>query len=75
MATCPRCKGPLTEHHRCRARGWRLAFHRAQAGLVGAALGAVISSTVIAPDAFPALGLVIGGIVGLGVGEALRVDG
>jgi hypothetical protein len=74
MATCPRCLGPLSEHHRCRARGWRVVIHRAQAGIVGALLGAVISSTLIAPDAFPALGLVIGGIVGLSVGEMLRVN-
>lgn len=38
MATCPRCRGHLTDTHRCPRRPGRVAAEMAAAGIAGALL-------------------------------------
>ena len=43
MATCPKCMGALTEHHRC-PRG---PFHRLADALSTVAMGALIGTVIL----------------------------
>ncbi len=74
MATCPRCKGHLTENHRCpRSRG-RIAFETGLAA-VGGALFTLLVLAILDPHAQSGLDgvlLVGGGLLGIAVDRFLR---
>ena len=74
MATCPRCKGHLTEHHRCpRSRG-RIAFETGLAAL-GGGLFTLLVLAILDPHAqsgFDGVLLVVGGLLGIAVDRFLR---
>jgi hypothetical protein len=46
MATCPRCRGHLTEHHRCPRRPGRLAAEMAASAVAGAILALLVVALV-----------------------------
>ena len=74
MATCPRCKGHLTENHRCpRSRG-RIAFETGLAAVAGG-LFALLVFAVVDPHGQSALDgvlLVGGALAGVGIDRFLR---
>lgn len=65
MATCPRCYGPLNDHHRCRPRWVRRAIRQSLITVAFALVGALFS-VAFWPSHVPVLGLVIGGTFGYG---------
>ncbi len=65
MATCPRCYGPLNDHHRCRPRWIKRALRQAVITVVVALVGALVS-VAFWPHHVPILGLVVGGTLGYG---------
>lgn len=70
MATCPRCYGPLNEHHRCRPRWIRRLLKQSLITLAVAMLGALVS-VAFWPHHVPVLGSVIGGTLGYGFSVVL----
>lgn len=73
MATCPRCYGPLNDHHRCRPRWVRRALRRGFITLLAAMLGALIS-IAFWPHHVPVLGTIIGGTLGYAFAMAVVAD-
>jgi hypothetical protein len=73
MATCPRCYGPLNDHHRCRPRWIRRALRKGVVISIVALFGALVS-IAFWPHHLPLLGLIIGGAVGYGFAEAIRPE-
>lgn len=73
MATCPRCYGPLNDHHRCRPRWVRRAIRKSFITIAVALFGALIS-VALWPHYVPVLGLVIGGTIGYGVAMVVGGD-
>jgi len=74
MATCPRCKGHLTENHRCpRSRG-RIAFETGLAALAGALFTLVVLAIVDPHGQFGLDGLVVcaGALGGIAVDRVIR---
>jgi hypothetical protein len=74
MATCPRCKGHLTEHHRCPRSPARVALELAMAALAGG-LVALLVVGLIDPHGQLALdGVVLigGALAGAGLDWWLR---
>ena len=74
MATCPRCKGHLTENHRCpRSRG-RIAFETGLAALAGALLTLVVLAIVDPHGQLGLDGLLlgVGALAGIGVDRVIR---
>ena len=75
MATCPRCKGHLTDGHRCPSRTGRLAIEIVAAALAGGIaawlLLALFDPRGQATDMDVATFL-IGACVGVGINRALR---
>ena len=74
MATCPRCKGHLTDNHRCpRSRG-RIAFETGLAAVAGG-LFALLLFAIVDPHGQSALDgilLVGGALAGIGIDRLLR---
>jgi hypothetical protein len=73
MATCPRCYGPLNDHHRCRPRWIRRAIRQSVITIAGAAVGALVS-VAVAPHQVPVLAMVVGGTVGYGFSHVLKPE-
>jgi hypothetical protein len=74
MATCPRCKGHLTENHRCPRSVVRRAIETTLAAAAGGAIALVIFS-LIDPEARSMMDgvlLVGGALVGVGLERWLR---
>jgi hypothetical protein len=74
MATCPRCKGHLTEDHRCPRSLARKTLEISVAALVGG-LGALLVMSLIDPHAqvgFDGVLLVGGALAGVGIDRWLR---
>jgi hypothetical protein len=70
MATCPRCMGALTEHHRCPRGRFSRVTDALSSVLVGAGIGAVV---VFALQERPAGALVLAGAaLGAVLANALR---
>ncbi len=63
MATCPRCYGPLNDHHRCRPRWIKRAISQLLSTVLVALVGALVS-VAFWPSHVPVLGMVIGGAIG-----------
>jgi len=73
MATCPRCYGPLNDHHRCRPRWIRRALRRTIITIAVALIGALVS-VAFWPQHVPVLGLIIGGTFGYGIAAVSAGD-
>lgn len=73
MATCPRCYGPLNDHHRCRPRWIRRALRQAIITIAVALIGALVS-VAFWPQHLPVLGLIIGGTFGYGIAAVSAAD-
>jgi hypothetical protein len=75
MATCPRCHGHLSDHHRCPRRPIRVAAEIALAALLGA-LAAIIIVSLIDPEGtltlLHAAALAAGIFGGIGLDRLLR---
>jgi hypothetical protein len=75
MATCPRCHGHLSDHHKCPRRPFRTAAQVALAAFLGA-LTAIIFLGLIDPDGtlthLHAATLAAGIFGGIGLDRLLR---
>lgn len=73
MATCPRCYGPLNEHHKCRPRWVRRLIVQVLVIILFALVG-ILVSVALFPHVVPVMGLVVGGLIGYGVSVVTRSD-
>jgi hypothetical protein len=74
MSTCPRCKGHLTDNHRCPRSPARKAFETILAAVAGG-LGALLLISVIDPQtqvAMDTVFLIAGALAGVGLDRWLR---
>ena len=77
MATCPRCKGHLTDSHRCPRRPLLVAAEILVAALAGGAAGLLLV-VMFDPtgrqitDVESALSVVVGACLAVGINRALR---
>jgi uncharacterized paraquat-inducible protein A len=74
MATCPRCKGHLTENHRCPRSAARKLFEVSLAALAGA-FGMLLIMAIVDPHGqFPLEGVLLvgGALAGVGINHWLR---
>jgi hypothetical protein len=74
MATCPRCKGHLTENHRCPRSAARKVFEVSLAAL-GGAFAVLLIMAIVDPQghaSFDGVLLVGGGLAGVGINRWLR---
>ena len=75
MATCPRCKGHLTDSHRCPRSRARVGAEVAFAALAGA-FAALLVYAVIDPhgemSGFDGISMVVGGLLGAGIDRLIR---
>lgn len=75
MATCPNCKGHLTEGHRCPRRRLYVVAEIIASGIVGAVLSFIV---LVAFDPFrqatdmESTALIAGFVVGVGLNRILR---
>lgn len=75
MATCPRCKGHLTDSHRCPRRSYLVVLEVAAAALAGAFAG-ILLVAVFDPHGqitdMDTISAVVGALVAVGINRALR---
>ena len=76
MATCPRCKGPLTDGHRCPKRHSLVALELAASAIAGGLVGWLLLFAFdpfveIAAD-MDVMSIVIGAIAGVAINRFLR---
>jgi hypothetical protein len=74
MATCPRCKGHLTENHRCPRSAARKVFEVSLAAL-GGAFAVLLIMAIVEPHgqaSYDGVLLVGGGLAGVGINRWLR---
>lgn len=74
MATCPRCKGHLTENHRCPRSPARRVFEMILAAVAGGLFGLLLFSLLDPQAQWTMDGVVLvgGALVGLGLDRLLR---
>ncbi len=76
MATCPRCKGHLTETHKCPRRPLIVAaeilFVALAGGFVGLLLVAVFDRAGQITDADYSISVIAGALIAIGLHRALR---
>ena len=76
MATCPRCKGHLTDSHKCPRRPAIVAAEMIAAALAGAFLGlllvAVFDRAGQITDADYSISVILGALIAIGLHRALR---
>jgi uncharacterized paraquat-inducible protein A len=72
MATCPRCRGHLTDGHRCPRRRGLIAAEIIASGLAGAVVGLLLFAVFIPRDDMDAIGIVGGAAVGIGINRIIR---
>jgi hypothetical protein len=74
MATCPRCKGHLTENHRCPRSVARRVYETALAAVGGGLIGLLLFSLMDPQAQWTMDGMVLvgGALVGLGLDRLLR---
>lgn len=75
MATCPRCKGHLTDSHRCPRHPFRTAAELIVAAVVGGFVGLLLVALVDpqgAPLSTDAVAAATGAVLGIGLQRALR---
>lgn len=75
MATCPRCKGHLTDSHRCPRRPYMVALEVSAAALVGGFAGLLLVA-IFDPRGqitdVDSISLIVGALIGVGINRALR---
>lgn len=75
MATCPRCKGHLTDSHRCPRRSYLVVLEVAAAALLGGFAGLLLVA-VFDPHGqitdMDSISAVLGALVAVGMNRALR---
>jgi hypothetical protein len=75
MSTCPRCRGHLTDNHRCPRRPARIAAEVAAAGLAGG-LVPLLAVALIDPGGelkqIDTVAVTIGVFAGIGLDRLLR---
>ena len=74
MSTCPRCKGHLTDTHRCPRRPAVVATEITVAGLVGAVLAWFLVALALPQGklAVDLTAILAGGLAGIGIDRYLR---
>lgn len=71
MATCPRCFGPLNDHHKCRPR-WVKRFLMQTLVVVIFVLVGILVSSAFWPSHLPVLAMAISGAIGYVVSLVIR---
>lgn len=71
MATCPRCYGPLNNHHKCRPRWIKRALFQILVTFLFVLLG-ILVSTAFWPHHLPVLAMAISGSIGYVVSLVIR---
>ena len=74
MATCPRCKGHLTDNHRCPRRSFLVGLEIALAGLAGAIVGLIVV-TLTMPQGrlfIDLSAMLVGALCGIGIDRYFR---
>jgi hypothetical protein len=75
MATCPRCKGHLTDSHRCPRRSYLVVLEVIAAALLGGFAGLLLVA-VFDPHGqitdMDSISAVLGALVAVGMNRALR---
>lgn len=75
MATCPHCKGPLTDSHRCPKRPLMVAAEilvcAVAGGFAGLLLVALFDPRGLVTDV-DTLSVIAGALVGIGIDRAVR---
>ena len=75
MATCPRCKGHLTDSHRCSRRPVLVAVEIIAAALIGGFAGlllvAVVDPTGQSSD-IDMISIIAGALIAVGIDRAFR---
>jgi hypothetical protein len=75
MATCPRCRGHLTDTHRCPRRPWRVAAEVTLAALAGG-LAALLVVALVDPGGqlthIDTAAITVGLFAGIGLDRLLR---
>ena len=75
MATCPRCKGHLTDSHQCPTRPSRVAVEVIAVALVGGLAGLLLVA-VFDPGGLitdmDTVSMIAGALVAVGINRALR---
>ena len=74
MATCPRCKGHLTDSHRCPRRPIVVAAEVTLAGIAGAAAGLFVAAVTVPQGRLGVdlSALLVGALGGIGLDRYLR---
>jgi hypothetical protein len=76
MATCPRCKGHLTETHKCPRRplivAAEIVFVALAGGFVGLLLVAVFDRAGQITDSDYSISVIAGALIAIGLHRALR---
>ena len=76
MATCPRCKGHLTDSHKCPRRPLIVATEITAAALAGGFAGlllvAIFDHRGQLGDVDYSIAIIAGGLIGVGLHRALR---
>ena len=74
MATCPRCKGHLTDSHRCPRRPLLVATELTLAGLGGALVGWFFAALTVPQGrlVIDLSAMLIGALAGVGLDRYLR---
>jgi len=77
MATCPRCKGHLTDSHRCPQRRYMAALEILATALVGGALGLFLvilfdPQAQRITDVDSMISILAGALIAVGINRALR---
>jgi hypothetical protein len=74
MATCPRCKGPLTDTHRCPRRPILVAAEVTAAGLAGAIVALLVAAVTVPQGRLmiDLSAMIVGALAGIGIDRYLR---
>lgn len=74
MATCPRCKGHLTDSHRCPRRPIVVAAEITLAGIAGAAAGLFVAAVTVPQGRLGVdlSALLVGALGGIGLDRYFR---
>ena len=75
MATCPHCKGHLTEGHRCPRRRSLVALEIVASGLAGGFVGLLILAAFDPRGQIAdldAITFIVGALLGVGINRLLR---
>lgn len=72
MATCPNCKGHLTDGHRCPRRRAYVVAEIIACGFAGGLAGLMLCAVVTTRDDMDAMGILAGAVVAITIDRLLR---